>query len=90
MKDNLRTLLFCLPHSIRVFGLAVALAFVIALSGCGNSEIPDVHEHDGADGLSLVWEAWDRIKHIYVGSEQLDTETAVSGAMLMVLDLKMN
>ena len=87
MKDNLRTVLFCLPHPIRVFGLAVALAFVIALSGCGNSEIPDVHEYDAADGLSLVWEAWDRINHIYVGSEQLDTETAVSGAMLMVLDL---
>ena len=85
MKENLRKSSFYIPQFLRALGLAVALTFVIGLPACRGSTISDVPEHDAADNLFLLWEAWDKISHSYVSSEALDSKTAVSAAMSMVL-----
>ena len=58
---------------------------MITMAACGDS--PDLEGPKGeiAEGLALVWEAWEKINETYVSSEVLDTESAVSGAMSRVL-----
>ena len=76
-----------LQRFLRVFGIAAALLSIAALSACGNSEVSDFSEDDRPDALSLVWEAWDAINHTYVGADEIDLETVVSGAMSRVMAL---
>ena len=87
MKENVDKPSYHLPRFFRALGIAFALTIGISVSGCGNPTISDIPERDTSDGLSLVWEAWEKINHRYVSSEGLDSKTALSGAMSMVLGL---
>jgi carboxyl-terminal processing protease len=64
---------------------------VIAMAACnGSSDAEETGQESGqvsSDGLALVWEAWEKIDQVYLSSESLEPDAAVSGAMSRVLDL---
>ncbi len=67
--------------------IVTSLITVSALVACGDSPYVEGSDQETTDGLALVWEAWEKINDTYVGSEVLDSESAVSGAMSRLLDL---
>ena len=87
MKENLSKSLICRLKSFHVFYTTAALVLVLALFGCSDSAYSGLPERAGSDDLSLVWEAWDKIGHKYVGSGDINAETAVSGAMSKIMAL---
>ena len=72
----------------RAIAIAAAFAVIPALLACSPSpELPDAPETSGgpADGLDLVWEAWEQINQSYAGAGSLDAGAVVSGAMRLVV-----
>ena len=87
MRENLRKPLFDLPKFVRASAIGTALVFIIALSACDDSAFSDIPEQGSTEGLSLVWEAWDKINQTYVSPGDINLDVAVSGAMSNVLEL---
>ena len=87
MRENLRKPLFEFPKFVRASAIGTALVFIIALSACDGSAFSDIPEQGSTDGLSLVWEAWDKINQTYVSPGDINIDVAVSGAMSNVLEL---
>ena len=84
MRENLRKPLFDLLKFVRASAIGTALVFIIALSGCDGSAFSDIPEQGSTDGLSLVWEAWDKINQ---SPGAINLDVAVSGAMSNVLEV---
>ena len=60
---------------------------MITLVACSSSSDPEENVQETSDGLALLWEAWEKIDDLYLSSEPLEPEAAVSSAMSRVLDL---
>lgn len=67
---------------------------MVALVACGSSGSQETNQEadtetnrETSDGLGLVWEAWEKIDQVYLSSESLEPDAAVSSAMSRVLDL---
>lgn len=75
-----------LPTFSRFIILIFALVAIPALLACSSS--PDGSDvEEPSNGLSLVWEAWEKINQGYAGSDSLDPDAVVSGAMGRMLSL---
>ena len=86
-KDMLYRLPFFLHKLPRAFVVTAVLVAVIALVACNGSSDSEPTSEETSDGLALVWEAWEKIDQLYLSSESLEPDAAVSGAMSRVLDL---
>ncbi|MDA0263180.1 MAG: S41 family peptidase [Chloroflexi bacterium] len=78
-----------LPSVPLTITFLAVLALALALAACSSSvDSKDPAEsQDGSGGLSLVWEAWDKISQNYAGVDALDSESVAAGAMAQFLDL---
>ena len=83
MLQRLPTFRHAFPRAIAIIA---ALVVISALLACSSSPVASDAE-EPSDGLALVWEAWEQISQSYAGSDSLDADSVVSGAMRMVLDL---
>ncbi|MCH8800047.1 MAG: PDZ domain-containing protein [Chloroflexi bacterium] len=84
MFQNLRFFPWRLPRAVVLTAALVAILALVACSSSSDSEDP---AGETSDGLALVWEAWEQISQRYAGSEPLEPESVVSGAMTGILDL---
>ena len=65
----------------RVLGITAVLLALLAFVACSSSSDSESSGDETADGLALVWEAWDKMREKYASSEPLDSDSVVSGAM---------
>ena len=68
--------------------IIAALVAVIALVACSSSPESDASEaEEPPDSMALVWEAWEQLIKTYGGTDTLDADSVVSGAMRRILVL---
>ena len=71
----------------RFIALTAVLLVILSLAACSSSSDTEKSSEETADGLALVWEAWEEINRNYASSEGLDPESVLTGAMARVLEL---
>jgi len=77
-----------LPSFPRYIAIIAALVAILALFACSSSpESNASNTEEPSDSLSLVWEAWEQINKSYAGTDSLDADSVVSGAMGRILEL---